>query len=389
MRTLNKTVPFFRPSFSAAEYEAVKRVLDSGWLTSGPEARAFEKEFAEYVGCEYALTVNSATSGLILSMEAAGVKRWKKILTTPYTFVSTATSALHLGAEVVYADVLPNSYLIDPAEIERILKNDPNICAVVPVHIAGEVCAMKEIREIAKKYSVAVIEDAAHAFPSRTPEGFAGTLSDAGVFSFYATKTITTGEGGMVCTNNKAFADRIRLMRSHGIDRPIWDRYTNAHASWQYDLEGAGYKFNLPDILAAIGREQLKKADVFFRLRKAVADQFTHAFSRLPVFSVPHDSIGHAWHLYLLQIVPAACTVSRDAFAYALQEAGIGISVHFIPHTQLSFFKQRYGFDSTVCPNAADMFNRTISLPLWPGMSEEDVDYVIETVISLGKKFSR
>ena len=267
-------VPFFKPSIGDEEKNAVLEVMSSGWLTTGKVTHEFESEFAEYVGSKHALAVNSNTSGMILAMEACGVKAGKAVITTPYTFVSTAASAIHLGGDVFFADTEKDSYSISPDSIEEILKKDTGhkVVAIVPVHVAGNLCDMKRINELAKKYStkenkIFVIEDAAHSFPSKTAAGFAGTLGDIGVFSFYATKTMTTGEGGMVTTNDDALASRMTKMRLHGMDRDAWDRYTSDKASWEYDIIAPGFKSNLPDVLSAIGREQLKKADDFRKSR--------------------------------------------------------------------------------------------------------------------------
>lgn len=384
-----REIPFFRPSFDRREEEATIRVLHSGWLTTGKETLAFEKEFADMVHSPYALAVNSASNGLMLAMEAFGIGKGTKILTSPYTFVSTATSALHLGGEAVYADIETDSYSIDPEKIEEKLKQDKSIKAIVPIHIAGNLCNMQAINSLAKKYNVAVIEDAAHAFPAKTADGYGGTLGDAGVFSFYATKTITTGEGGMICVRNPEAAERIKLMRSHGINRTIWDRYTDKHASWQYDVVAEGYKCNLPDILSAIGRVQLQKAEDFYWKRKFIAERFTRAFAQYDFFQVPPDGAGNAWHLYLLRIVPETLSIGRDDFARALQERGLGISVHFIPHFELTFLKDRYNLRAQDFPNAASHYSQSISLPFWPDMTDEDVQYVIDTVIDTAKKFRR
>ena len=384
-----REIPFFRPSFDRREEEATIRVLHSGWLTTGKETLAFEKEFADMVHSPYALAVNSASNGLMLAMEAFGIGEGTKILTSPYTFISTATSALHLGGEAVYADIAADSYSIDPEKIEDKLKQDKSIKAIVPIHVAGNLCNMKAINSLAKKYNVAVIEDAAHAFPSKTADGYGGTFGDAGVFSFYATKTITTGEGGMICLRNPEAAERIKLMRSHGINRTIWDRYTDKHASWQYDVVAEGYKCNLPDILSAIGRVQLQKAEDFYRKRKLIAERFTRVFEQCDFFQVPPNGEGNAWHLYLLRIVPEALSVGRDEFARALQERGLGISVHFIPHFEMTFLKERYGLRAQDFPNAVAHYAQSISLPFWPDMTDEDVQYVIDTVIDTAKKFRK
>ncbi len=382
-------IPFFLPSFTEAEEEAVVRVLRSGWLTTGKEAIAFEKEFADFTGSPHSLAVNSATSGLMLAMDAFGIGNGTKILTTPYTFVSTATSARHLGAEIAYADIESDTCNIDPAAIEAALRKDPAIRAIVPVHIAGNVCRMDEICALGKKYGVAVIEDAAHSFPSRTKAGFAGTLGDAGVFSFYATKTITTGEGGMVCVKDGEKAKRISMMRSHGIDRTIWDRYTSKQASWKYDVVEDGWKCNLPDILAAIGRVQLTKADEFFRKRSRIAREFNAAFSECDYLRIPPDGDGNAWHLYPLGIVPEKLDTDRDGFAQELQDAGLGISVHFIPHFEMTWFKKRYNLSRTDFPEAARRYDTTISLPFWPDMTDEMVAGVIRVVRDTGNRHYR
>ncbi|MGP1414620.1 MAG: DegT/DnrJ/EryC1/StrS family aminotransferase [Treponema sp.] len=383
---MEKFVPFFKPSFSKAEEEALLRVLHSGWLTTGSETLAFEKEFAEFVNVKHALACNSASSGLILAMEALGVKQGKKILTTPYTFISTATSAIHLGGEVSYVDVEKKSYNMDANLLEDILKKDKDIACIVPIHIAGNVCNMKDIISLAKKYKVFVIEDSAHSFPAKTSLGYAGTLGDAGVFSFYATKTITTGEGGMVCLKDDEIAKRITIMRSHGMDRSAWDRYTSEKASYMYDIIDAGWKFNLPDILSAIGREQLKRANDFYEKRKTIAVEFNKAFSNYEYFKLPPDSEGNAWHLYLLRINEDMLKITRDEFIKKLQQEGLGVSVHFIPHFEFTFIKNRYGITRKDFPESYQKYKGTISLPFYPDMKKEDMEFVIEKVIKIAKE---
>jgi dTDP-4-amino-4,6-dideoxygalactose transaminase len=387
-------VPFDRPSLGDEEKKAVCDVIDSGWLTTGKVTLAFEKEFAEKIRCTYALAVNSNTSGMILAMDACGVKAGTSVITTPYTFVSTATSARHLGADVLFADIEKDSYSIDPASIEKILKSnsDHKVQAIVPVHVAGNLCRMKEIRELARKYSTSehkiyVIEDCAHSFPSRTKDGYAGTLGDAGVFSFYVTKTITTGEGGMVTTNDEKIAQRVTTMRMHGMDRTTWDRYTSPRASWEYDIIEPGWKCNLPDVLSAIGRVQLKKAELFYDKRTAIVHKYNEAFKNLDFIRLPPDGEGNAWHLYLVRIIPEKLDCDRNTFAKELQKQGIGISMHFIALFHFTYWQKLYKeFRAKFFPNAEEHYQHTITLPLFPDMTDEMAKEVIEAVKEAGRK---
>lgn len=383
-------VPFFKASISTEEEEAAIRVLRSGWLTTGNETHEFEKEFGEKIGAKYSLAVNSNTSGMIIAMEACGVKPGKAVITTPYTFVSTAASARHLGGDVYFADIEKDTYSIDPDSIEKILDSEKgrNVCAIVPVHIAGNVCNMKRINEIARKHNVYVIEDCAHSFPSKTDDGYAGVLGDVGVFSFYATKTITTGEGGMITTNNEQLCQRMTKMRLHGMNRDAWDRYTSTKASWEYDIIAPGFKSNLPDILGAIGRVQLKKADEFDEKRKAHVAKYNEAFSKLDFIKLPPDSKGNSFHLYLMRLNLEKLKCDRNQFAKELQDLGLGISMHFIPIFHFTYWKELYpDFTKENYPECEKKYLETISLPLWPDMTSEMTDYVINCVRSVGEKF--
>ena len=396
-------VPFHKAAITKAEEDAVLNVLRSGWLTTGKYALEFEKKFSEAVSAGdkekglapvISLAVNSNTSGMILAMEACGVKQGTAVITTPYTFVSTAACARHLNADVYFADTEKDTYSIDPDKIEEILKKDAEnghrVRAIVPVHIAGNICNMERILELAKKYStpenrIRVIEDAAHSFPSPTKLGFAGVIGDVGVFSFYVTKTITTAEGGMVCTRDEALAKRMTTMRMHGMDRTTWDRYTSPRASWEYDIIAPGYKFNLPDVLAAIGCCQVERANLFYEQRKRIVEKYNKAFSRMDFIQLPPDGEGNSWHLYLMRIIPEKLTISREEFAKKMQAAGLGISVHFIPIFHFTYWKELYPeFTAENYPNAENNYQRTISIPLYPDMTEKDADLVIETVRQIG-----
>ena len=406
-------VPFHRAAITKDEEDAVLEVLRSGWLTTGKYALEFEKKFSTAVsdtekmkearralslsdGDVISLAVNSNTSGMILAMEACGVREGTAVITTPYTFVSTAACARHLNADVFFADVEKDTYSIDPDKIEEILKKHADIVqAIVPVHIAGNICNMKRIMELAAKYStpehkIRVIEDAAHSFPSPTSLGYAGTIGDVGVFSFYVTKTITTAEGGMVCTRDPALARRMTVMRMHGMDRTTWDRYTSPRASWEYDIVAPGYKFNLPDVLAAIGCCQVTRAQLFYEQRKHIVDIYNKAFSKLDFIKLPPDGEGNSWHLYLMRIIPEKLKITREEFAKKMQEAGLGISVHFIPIFHFTYWKELYpDFTAENFPNAERQYSTTISIPLYPDMTEEQAQLVIDTVTQIGNENRR
>lgn len=391
-------VPFHRASITKDEENAVLDVLRSGWLTTGKYTLEFEKKFSESLGGKdiISLAVNSNTSGMILAMEACGVKKGTAIITTPYTFVSTATCAIHLGAEVYFADIEERSYSISPEKIEEILKEDAKnghkVKAIVPVHIAGNVCNMKKILELAEKYStkenkIYVIEDAAHSYPSKTKLGYAGTIGDVGVFSFYVTKTITTAEGGMVCTKNPDLAKRMSIMRMHGMDRTTWNRYTSPKASWEYDIIAPGYKFNLPDILSAIGCCQVDRAELFFEQRKKIVQKYNEAFKKLDFIKLPPDDEGNSWHLYLMRLIPEKLKINREEFAKKLQQEGLGISVHFIPLFHFTYWKELYpNFTAEIFPIAEEHYSNTISIPLFPDETEEQSDYVIKTITKIGNE---
>jgi len=385
-------IPFARPFIGAEEEEAVLRVLRSGWLTTAGEALAFESEFARFLGGGVAaLAVHSATSALHLALEACGIKEGDVVLVPSYTFPASAEVARYLGAEIAFVDCALGSLLVDVDLLERTVRRlragqsayqTGGPCgmprAVIPVHYGGLCCDMEALNTVARRYNLAVVEDAAHAFPAYTEKGgAAGTLGDAGAFSFYATKTLTTGEGGMIVSGNAALIRRAALLRCHGIDRPAWNRYTETKASWYYEVTEAGYKYNMPDILAAIGRVQLKRANDLWAMRKAIAERYDKAFGGKAAFSLSPSHSGNARHLYPLRVNSEKCRFSRDELIRKLQAEGIGVSVHFIPLHLMPYYKKRYGLREDAFPEALGNFKRVISLPIWPGMSGAEVDRVI------------
>jgi dTDP-4-amino-4,6-dideoxygalactose transaminase len=412
-------LPFARPFIGKEEEEAVLRVLRSGWLTTGAETLAFEREFQEFLthctqvrsSCSrqktkdtkdiHCLAVNSATSGLHLALEACGVGSGDLVLLPSYTFTSTAEVVRYLGADPVFVDVVPGGFHIDPAVLEKTLKSltgpprrtglfrGKTPKAVIPVHYGGFPCDMPAIMDIARRYNLKVIEDAAHAFPSHLDGGgWVGAIGDAGVYSFYATKTITTGEGGMVVCKDEGIATRILIMRSHGIDRSVWNRYTSAGAPWYYEVVEAGYKYNLPDLLAAVGRVQLSRAWKLLSMRREIAAVYDSAFCGDERFHIPPTGDGDARHLYPLRLNTGALSISRDNFIQKLKERNIGVSVHFIPLHIMPFYKNRYSLADGDFPETMKSFRQEISLPIWPGMSRAQVERVITVVKSIAGAYT-
>jgi dTDP-4-amino-4,6-dideoxygalactose transaminase len=381
-------VPFFRPSLGVEEEEAVISVLRSGWLTTGEVTARFEAEFAATAGVPHALAVNSATAGLHLALEALGIGPGDVVITTPYTFAATAEVVRYLGADPFFVDIQPRSMNIDPQGVEDALRHCTaerrKVGAILPVHVGGLPCDMEALTDIAGRSGVPLVEDSAHAFPVRFKGKFVGSMGDAGVYSFYATKAITTGEGGMLVTSRDDIAARARVMRLHGIDRDIWNRYTSKTTSWRYDIVAPGFKYNLTDICAAIGRVQLTRAQGFLLQRTRIAHRYLDALADLDFLELPTAAENHAWHLFIVHIVPGRLSVDRDAFAEFLTRKGIGISVHFIPLHLMSYYRKRYDLKPESFPRALESFQTCISLPICPSLSEDEVERVIAAVKATG-----
>jgi dTDP-4-amino-4,6-dideoxygalactose transaminase len=385
-------VPFSRPTLGTEEEQAAVDVIRSGWLTTGPQAAAFEVEFARSVGARHAMAVCSATAGLHLALEALGVGPGDLVATTPYTFTATAEVIRYLGADPLFVDVDARTFNLDPAKLDQALSGPMGaqrrgrLKAVLPVHIGGYPCDLSAIGAAA---AVPVVEDAAHAFPSVLDGRQLGTIGAAGVYSFYANKTMTTGEGGMVVTDRDDLATRVRIMRNHGIDREAWTRYTSQSAGWRYAVVEAGYKYNLTDIAAAIGRVQLRRAAGFLEARRQVAAAYLQRLAGLQFVELPPDSPAHAWHLFLLRLRPERLSITRDAFIEQLRARGIGTSVHYIPLHIMPYYSGRYRLAPADFPVALDCFERVISLPIYPGLTDGQVGRVVEAVRQIGYSAAR
>lgn len=373
-------IPFHRPSVGHEELQAVERVLASRWLTTGPVTHEFEQQFAAFVGSRYALAVNSATAALQLSMDSIGVGPGDEVLVPTYTFTATAAVVIHTGARPVFCDSMKNGFNLCPDDAERRINSKTK--AVVPVHIAGQPCDLDRIQTLATKHGLHVIEDAAHALPTSYNGKRVGAISELTAFSFYATKTISTGEGGMLTTDNEEYAERATKMRLHGISGDAWKRYAK-EGSWFYDVQYAGYKMNMCDVLAAIGCAQLAKCERFWERRHAIAKFYSENFSCFEGLQVPvsgHCETEHSWHLYILRIRPEVLALTRNDFIEELKKRGIGTSVHFIPLHLHSFYAQKYGCNRGDFPNAEDAYSRCISLPIFPDMTDEEVERVVSGV---------
>ena len=379
-------IPFHRASIAREEAEAVARVLASGWLTTGPVAKEFESEFAKYVGCKHAIAVNSATAALQLALDTIGLCPNDEVLVPTYTFTATAEVVTYFGARPVLCDSVKGGFNIDPDDAER--RITPRTRAIIPVHIAGEPCDLDAVHTVAARHRLHVVEDAAHALPAEYRGKRVGAISELTAFSFYATKPITTGEGGILTTDSADLARRARMMRLHGISTDAWKRYSK-EGSWFYEVQEAGYKLNLPDLLAAIGVAQLRKCDTFRERRHAIAECYTNAFSRSSVLEAPPAGAApskHAWHLYILRLVPESMPIDRSAFIDALKTMGVGSSVHFIPLHLHPFYQRAYGYKGGDFPNAEDAYRRCISLPIYPDMADLEVDRVIEAVNHISER---
>ena len=375
-------LPFALPEIGDEEIAEVVDALRSGWLTTGPKAQRFEADFAAFLGDEglHCIAVNSATAGLHLALEAIGIGPGDEVITTTHTFTATAEVVRYLGADVKLVDIDPATLNIDPVAIEAAIT--PRTKAILPVHYAGLAADMPAILAIAKRHRLKVVEDAAHALPTTCGGRLIGTLdSDATVFSFYANKTITTGEGGMLVTRNAALAARAKVMRLHGMSRDAFDRFTATVPSWYYEIVAPGFKYNLTDIAAAIGLQQLKKAHAFQRRRAELAAQYDAALAGLPLITPPHARGGdtHAWHLYVLRLADSA-GVDRDTFIERLFTAGIGASVHYIPLHLHPYWRDRYALDAAMFPHSQRAYERMLSLPLYTRMRDADVQRVVDAV---------
>ncbi len=371
-------IPFHKTHTTEEETNAAVEAIQSGWLTMGPKAVEFENRFKEYIGSSEAVSMNSATAALHLALKAIGTQRGDEVIVPTNTFVATAEVVTYFDAVPVLCDIEEATHNIDVSKIEALVT--PKTKAIIPVHFAGQPCDMEAIYALAKKYDLKVIEDAAHAIPSTYKGAMIGNLkgTDVTCFSFYATKTLSTGEGGMATTNHADYAKSMKINRLHGISRDAWDRYTTKGA-WYYEIVDNGNKYNTTDINAALGLVQLRKQEILRDKRANIARRYTDAFKGNASIILPHikEDRTTSWHLYVIKIP------NRDEVIEKLKERGIGSSVHFIPIHKHPYYRETYGYQDADYPVANRVFEQSLSLPIYPDMTKEEVAYVIENVLEI------
>ena len=379
-------LPFHQASIGEEEVKEIIQTLNSGWLTTGQKTRLFEKTFADYIGCKHAIGLNSCTSGLHLSLVVSGVSSGDEVITSPITFPATTNVIVHQNAKPVFVDVEPETLNINCSEIESKINNKTK--AILPVHFGGHPCDMDTIISLAQKHNLTVIEDAAHALESKYHGNKIGAIGNFTAFSFYATKNITTGEGGMLTTNDDHYADKLRILSLHGISKNAWKRY-GKEGFQHWELLMPGYKYNMFDVQASLGIHQIKKVESFLNRRVQIVKKYNDAFEKTEEIQLlkPESNIKHAHHLYVIVIKTENLKVSRDKVLNEIQKRGIGVAVHFRSLHLQPFFKQNFNYKKGMFPQAEYLSDRVISLPLYPKMTDEDVSRVIETVLGVLHSF--
>lgn len=381
-------LPYNRPDITEEEIAEVVDTLRSGWLTTGPRTRRFEVEFAAYTGAAHALALSSATAALHLALVAAGVGPGDEVITTPLTFAACANVIVQEGATPVLADVAGDDLNLDPEQVER--RCTPRTRALMAVHYAGQPCRMDELLDIAQRRRLFLIEDAAHATGASYKGRMVGSIGDATAFSFYATKNLTTGEGGMLTTNRPEVEERARIMTLHGMNRDAWKRYDKG-GSWYYEVVAPGYKYNMSDMQAALGLVQLRRLDAMNARRTDLAERLSARLAGCEAIELPavRPEVRHVWHLYVIRLRLEMLRIDRAAFIDELTRRGIGTSVHFIPIHHHPYYREGFGFHPDDYPVTEDAYARLISLPLYPTMTDADVDRVAEAVIAIARQHRR
>lgn len=375
---MKKNISFHKAYITEEEIQNVVDAIRSGWLTMGPKTMAFEKRFQEYLQVSHAISMNSCTAALHLALKAINLQADDEVIIPTNTFIATAEVITYFNAIPVLCDSEPLSHTMNVNLIEKLIT--PKTKAIIPVHFAGIPCDMDEILSIAQKHNLKVIEDAAHALPAFYKDHKIGTMGDITCFSFYATKTLCTGEGGMITTNNPNYADTIKINRLHGMDKNAWNRYSN-QGSWYYEIIDNGYKYNTTDLNAGLGLAQLNKLEWMWQKRTQIAQKYTKAFQNADIETLQFSKDKKSsWHLYVIKVN------NRNECIEKLKEKGIHCSVHFIPVHQHPYYQKRYGYRNQNYPIANETFEKSISLPIYPDLSDDEINYITEKVLELTKK---
>lgn len=379
-------LPFYRAPITEDDVAAVADTLRSGWLTVGPKTEAFEHGIAAYTGARHAVAVSSCSDGMIIALRAAGVKPGDEVITSALTFASTVHAIVHVGAIPVLADIESETFGVNPDHVEALIT--PRTRVIMPVHFGGQACRIGELMAIARRHELRIVEDAAHAFGAQVGGRRIGTFGDATAFSFYATKNLTTGEGGAVTTNQDDVAERVRLLSYHGMSRDSWTRYSD-RGSWYYEVLESGYKSNLNDMQAALGLSQLSRLDGLIAQRRVAAVRMIDRLTPCEQVTLPVERFGnfHTWHLFVIRVHCDSLRIGRNRFIEALHAENISCSVHFIPVYRHPFWAL-YHSDSGVFPECESYYEQCISLPLFPGMSEGDCDDVAEAVTRIARYYA-
>jgi len=378
---MNKFIPVGQPLFGKEEKKEILDAMDSGWVTLGPRTKQFEEAFAKYVGAKYAIAVSSCTAAIHLALLAAGIGTGDEVITTPFTFVATINPIVHVGAKPVFTDINSETFLIDTTQIEK--KITKKTKAIIPVHYAGLPADIHAIKQLTQKYSLLLIEDAAHAAGAKYKNKYIGSIGDMACFSFHPLKNICTGDGGMITTNNKDYAEKLQKLRLHGMSRDAWKRYT-ATGSWRYDVQEPGYKYNMTDLAAALGIHQLRKLPKFIKIRKYYAEIYDKYFTKIPEITIPTtNNVEHIYTLYTIKINTSQLKITRDEIVEELKKSGVGTNIQFIPVHYFSYYRDTFGYKKGDFPRTEAVFEEILSLPLYPKMSKTDVVTVAKIVIDL------
>jgi perosamine synthetase len=382
-------IPFHRPNLPESLDDIYRDSIRSGWLTTGSQVQEFESKLAQYLDAEYVVAVNSCTAALHLALAAKDFSKGKKFIVPTYTFVSTVECGEYLGMEPILVDCVKDGFLMDLNQVEDILKKESRVKAILPVHYGGEPADMKHLFDLAQRFGVFILEDAAHALETVSSSGKVGNTDYAAAFSFYANKNMTTGgEGGALTTNDPKLAEKVKKLSLHGISKDGWDRF-KSHGDWEYDINELGFKYNLSDLAASFGLWQMEQLEDWKKRRFDIVKKYIQGLGSIDGLILPDIKNGHAWHLFVIQLKIEHLHISRNEFIEKMNQNGIGLAVHYKPIHALSYYRENYDLKPNQFPRANSLFNSVITLPLYPRLTDSDVDYIINSIQEFSEKYSK